>query len=118
MRHVSAVVGTFAAFVRTHLTMLILEPVAFCSTGIADGCAESAELRLKFAVPRHELGGERADIGTVSQQRHTPAAGLNIGLFKAGFKALFADLHAAIARIDAFLVFDGCFNDGQYETPP
>lgn len=67
MRHISAVVGALAALVGAHLTVLILEPVAFSSAGIADRCAESAELGLKLAVPRHELSGERADISTISQ---------------------------------------------------
>ena len=105
LRHHPAFIGASLAFVCAFYAVVILEHLAVLRTLVADGGAKRTEFLRVLRVHHHETACIRADAGAFRQHADALLSCLYIRLVQAHPNAFPACLCAAVAGINALLIF-------------
>jgi hypothetical protein len=95
--HFPALLGATAAGLCAALAVVVVVLFALSGAGLADVRAQVAELLIERGAPRHEPGGQRADVGAVAAEAN---ARLHAFVRDAGVGAILAGDTAVQARFN------------------
>lgn len=102
--HFPALRSATSAFLRTLLAVLILEPGALGSAGVADVSAETTNLLDVAAAPGHPPGSFYTDVCAVPEQLNATGAGSRIRLLEASGSTVLAFCGTPMTGVDAGLI--------------